>query len=607
MARLHRILRCTALAALLAICAPAGRGWAGPSGTPRLTYVSPTPGARNLRPQTNIILHFDRPLDGPGAVLPGLRATGSLTGIHPGRMFLTCQDRTVVFEPARAFAPGESVAVTIVPTAPLEHGVLGLRLQFGFSVSARLAPEAIDWQAALGDPWPPAGVVPGAPGRADSLPPGFPAITSTIYGTPASGRLFMCNFGHTASPPFLMILDDAGTPIFDRQMPGSCFDFKVQPDGRLTYFDSITGKFYAMDAGYTVVDSFACGNGYDTDVHELRLLPNGNALLLGLDDQTVDMSAIVPGGSPAATVIGFVIQELDPQKHVVFQWRTWDHFQITDAPPEDLTAARIDYVHANALELDTDGNVLLSSRHMDEITKINHETGDIVWRWGGKNNQFTLVGDTLPFSHQHAIRRIANGHVTLFDNGNFHTPQFSRAVEYALDETNHTATRVWEFRHTPDVYGPATGYVQRLDNGATLIGWGTGKPDVTEVAPDGTVVMELSLPNGQWSYRVYRHAWNTEQAGSPGALPPAVVLSPNTPNPFRNRTDMRVSLRRPGDVAFQVFDVKGRRLGNVVEAQQQQAGVYRVRIDLSRFDAGVYLFRVTTADGTRSRKILHLN
>ncbi len=125
---------------------------------------------------------------------------------------------------------------------------------------------------------------------------------------------------------------------------------------------------------------------------------------------------------------GEVIQELDAGHNVVFQWRTWDHYAITDATHEDLTAATIDYVHANAIEIDADRNLLLSCRHMDEITKIDHVSGDILWRMGGKHNQFTFVNDSIGFSHQHALRRIANGDFTLFDNGNFHTPPFSRAV-----------------------------------------------------------------------------------------------------------------------------------------------------------------------------------
>ena len=38
--------------------------------------------------------------------------------------------------------------------------------------------------------------------------------------------------------------------------------------------------------------------------------------------------------------------------------------------------------------------LMISSRHLNEITKISRTTGDIIWRFGGKNNQFTFVNDT---------------------------------------------------------------------------------------------------------------------------------------------------------------------------------------------------------------------
>ena len=43
-----------------------------------------------------------------------------------------------------------------------------------------------------------------------------------------------------------------------------------------------------------------------------------------------------------------------------------------------VTGSHVNPVHANAIELDADGNILLSSRHLDEITKINRATGDIM-------------------------------------------------------------------------------------------------------------------------------------------------------------------------------------------------------------------------------------
>ena len=59
---------------------------------------------------------------------------------------------------------------------------------------------------------------------------------------------------------------------------------------------------------------------------------------------------------------------LDPSKNVVFQWRSWDHFAITDAQA-DLTACLLDYVHCNAVEMDVapDGSAVafcLGQGHM---------------------------------------------------------------------------------------------------------------------------------------------------------------------------------------------------------------------------------------------------
>jgi hypothetical protein len=158
---------------------------------------------------------------------------------------------------------------------------------------------------------------------------------------------------------------------------------------------------------------------------------------------------------------------------------------------------------------------------------------------GGKNNQFTFINDSIGFSHQHAIRRLPNRNITLFDNGNFHLPQFSRAVESKLDEENKTVTLVWQYRNTPDNYGVAMGYVDRLPNGNTLIGWGVSNPSVTEVNSEGTKLLELSLPDNVVSYRAYRFVWDVNASPtlvrdkeSSTIMPSAMELNPNYPNPF---------------------------------------------------------------------------
>ena len=255
------------------------------------------------------------------------------------------------------------------------------------------------------------------------------------------------------------------------------------------------------------------------------------------DTQPIDMSEVVEGGDPDAQVIGLVLQELDENKDLIFEWRSWDHIPITDAADRiDLTANRIDYVHGNSIEVGLDGNWLVSNRSLDEITKINRQTGEIMWRMGGKANEFVFdPSDGEPFFTQHDARQQENGNLTLFDNRFGTDSTYARAVEYEIDETNKIARRVWEYR-APSVNGSAaTGSMQRLENGNSLIGWGTMYPTATEVDSNNQVLFELEFR--RWgdiatkftgTYRAFKLPWQ----GNP-TQPPSLVkenLSNDTAN-----------------------------------------------------------------------------
>ncbi|MCB0081228.1 MAG: aryl-sulfate sulfotransferase, partial [Caldilineaceae bacterium] len=292
------------------------------------------------------------------------------------------------------------------------------------------------------------------PQRSQSLssyvtaPADFPEITVSMpaSGT-AEGLIFLSTFyfdlrNQVPSQPYLLILDNTGEPVFYRKMPvgNPLIDFKPQPDGTLTYADFQNNQIYVLDNTYTLVRTITAKNGFKADNHEVLVLRDGNVLYMIYDARTVDMSAIAPGGLPNATVLGLVLQEQDPAGNVTFEWQSWDHIPITDTN-QDLTLPVIDYAHGNSIDVDSDGNLLVSSRHLDEVTKINHQTGEIMWRLGGKANQFTFLNDSRPFIKQHSARRLDNGHLLLFDNGDGQlgddpatTPgRYSRAAEYALD------------------------------------------------------------------------------------------------------------------------------------------------------------------------------
>jgi hypothetical protein len=221
------------------------------------------------------------------------------------------------------------------------------------------------------------------------------------------------------------------------------------------------------------------------------------------------MSRYVSGGDPSASVVETVIQEFTPAGDLIFQWRAWDNFDIRDNEWSDPLSHTIRFPHMNAIDIDDDGHILLSSRHLSEVTKINRDTGEILWRLGGTHNEFTFVNDPLKgFRCQHAIRALGQGHYTMFDNGNLRTPLVSRGVEYQVDPQNKTATLVWQYRQTPDIYAYQFGTVQRLPNGNTLIGWGKAfLPKLTEVRPDGSKAFEMNWVDQWETYRVWRYPW----------------------------------------------------------------------------------------------------
>lgn len=303
---------------------------------------------------------------------------------------------------------------------------------------------------------------------------------------------------------YAMIVDTAGSPVWIRKFKDAVVDFQKQSENRYTVWSSADGgtsHFYELDALGNIRGEYRASGDLATDPHELRMRGESYALF-GIQFRTMDMRSF--GGLPAAAVQGFVVEYHRPGSPPLL-WDTFDHFDVTDAAPDiSLKGQNVDPWHGNAIEIDLDGNLLVSFRNSDEITKIDAASGAIIWRLGGKHNQFTFRNDGFNgFSHQHGIRRLDNGNIILFDDGNLHTPQISRAVEYRLDEHAKTAELVWEYRPDPPLYGSALGFAQRLQNGNTLICFGLA-PHTIEVDRNGTKRWELVVDEPQrYAYRAF--------------------------------------------------------------------------------------------------------
>lgn len=441
-------------------------------------------------------------------------------------------------------------------------------------------------------------------GNVDNLPDDFPVLTVNIINNPSNGQILFAPQERTNNShgTFLIILDENGNVYKYKRIPFGAHDFKIQPNGLLTYALDVEqggvgqqAVFYITDTSLTIIDSVkavgsdSLGNKLIADGHDLLILPNGNYVFTIKVPQTADMTQY--GGKPSATVVHGMIQELDINKNVVWEWRSWDHIPIDDTN-NPLTGNNVRLNHFNTLGITNDGSYIMGNRVNSEALKIDRVTGELVWRLGGRDKQFTFVGDndnnSPNYFSPHDIRMLPNGNITLFDNGNNHSPWFSRAVEYQVDQVNKTATQVWEYRHKPvDIANRNQGSVQRLPNGNTLISWGgraqdSTSADITEVTPDGTITFELTLPTNSASYRALKYPWNINKPSASVVINNITVGSNYNFNNSNDSTGLSVRVNSFSGPEINKFSLKRYNLAPVFpEFSTTPLKVYNYRLFFS--------------------------
>jgi arylsulfotransferase ASST len=326
------------------------------------------------------------------------------------------------------------------------------------------------------------------------------------------------------------ILDAQGRYVWFHPLPKgiTADDFGVQTyQGKpvLTWWEGKSsdagygaGSWVIADTSYHEIARIHAGRGLDGDLHELQLTDRGTALIDIYHPVKADLTAV--GAAPAyrdGEAIDSIIQEVDVATgKVVWEWHSLDHVPITEshAGPPQKTRFAYDYFHINSIDVDTDGNLLVSGRNTWTIYKINRKTGDIMWRLGGYRSDFAL-GKGVQFAWQHDARRQPDGTITLFDNES--TPQVrdrSRVLRLDVDEATRTATVAKVFTHPAGLLAFAEGNVQTLPTGQTFVGWGMGRR-VSELGPDGELLFDVTLPSDTDTYRAFRFPWAGEPTDRP--------------------------------------------------------------------------------------------
>jgi hypothetical protein len=348
------------------------------------------------------------------------------------------------------------------------------------------------------------------------LPSDFPTYTVKADG-PTPGHMFLAPFSWSSKtlPSFLMITNEVGGVLYYLRVAAQAYDFKkhILTNGDTRYSFISNGVVTILDEKFRplaehVVQATGSHAAFAVDVHDFQMFEDDHFIVTAYVDKIVNnVPPQLPHPVTGARVQAAFVQEVRAGQ-VVLEWDSTDHPELyalsTDGHDFSTIAASADYAHLNAVIVDrSDGNLLLSFRHLDAILKVRRTDGAILWRLGGPNDTFGTTPEQKT-SHQHFPVLLPDGRLQVFDNGN--ATMATRIVTYRLDEDAH---EVDSFDAYPiGSYTWAMGSVEAVGTSSLFLGLGApyvAGPSVIEVnRTTGEHTFELAFDSSYVSYRAYK-------------------------------------------------------------------------------------------------------
>jgi hypothetical protein len=281
------------------------------------------------------------------------------------------------------------------------------------------------------------------------------------------------------------------------------------------------GTNTVYDTNYRAIASVRAGNGYYADLHELQITPQGSAFLTAFSLVQADLSSV--GGSHHGALQDAIVQEVDVKTGLVmFEWHAYGHVAFYESYTHPWGSAdRLwDFFHINSISLDPwgDGDFIVSARNTWAAYEVDHHSGSVLWRIGGKHPSFKM-GSGTGMAWQHDARWQPDHTLTIFDNGaapKAHSQ--SRVLRERIDWKHRMVKLVARYVRTPQLLSGSQGNAQALPNGGAFVGWGED-PYFSEFNSAGQIVFDGRLPSPIQIYRSFRFPWSA----TPTA-PPAIAL-----------------------------------------------------------------------------------
>ncbi len=475
--------------------------------------VSPLNGTPDASPDSQISF-----LGVPASQIANVSVTGSRSGRHSGHLKAYASAPGASFLPDHAFAQGESVTASAL-VGPKGHQQ---SVRTTFSVE-RLA----DYSVESGTPFEITGH--GLEQSFQSAPTLKPPVVRVTANNPgaAPGDIFFTpthGYGQTGT----MILDPQGRLVWFHAVPkgDDATDFQVESyrgEPVLVWWEGVIpsrlgvgfGRDEIVSSSYKPIATVNAGNGYQADLHDFQITPQGSAFLTAYSLVSANLSSV--GGPSDGILQDAIMQEVDISTGLVmFEWHADGHVALDDsyATVPRYSNEPYDYFHINSISPDPwgDGNFLVSSRNTWTAYEIDHLNGSILWRLGGRHPSFKM-GPGTGTAWQHDARWQGDRTITIFDNGavpKVHSE--TRIIREKIDWAHRSVGLV--SRYTGHISSGSQGNDQVLPNGNSFVGWGE-EPFLTEFSPTGAVLFSARFPAPGQSYRAFRFPWSAAPASLP--------------------------------------------------------------------------------------------